>query len=165
MAITAYTDEKMLNGSDVLVYINTGTVEAPQLKAVAHSTSSQITNNAETKDRQTKDTGVWKKKRVVGLSVSVKCDALVSLDAAVCSYNDLLAKHKAGEPVYLKYGLKEEKAGDKFEEGWFIISSIDRTDAAAEDSSMSVSFDNTGAITTSTVSAQQPASAQQEGGA
>ena len=156
MAITEYVDEQMLNGSDVLVYINTGTAASPALKAVAHSTSSQITNNAETKDRQTKDTGKWKKKRVVGLGVSIKCDALVSLDANVCSYFDLLAYQKAGTPVYLKYAKKTESAGDKFEEGWFIITTIDRTDAAAEDSSMSVSFENTGEVKTSTV----PASGQ-----
>lgn len=153
MAITipAYADDKMLNGSDTLVYVNIGTTAAPDMKAVAHSTSSQITHNAETKDRQTKDTGIWKKKRVTGLAVSVKTDALVALDTSVCSYPQLLEKHKAGEPVYLKYALKTEKAGDSFEEGWFIITSIDKTDAAAEDSTMSVSFENTGEVKTSTI--------------
>lgn len=149
----AYTDDKIMRGSDVVVHVNTGTLEAPALKAVAHCTSSQITNNAETKDRITKNTGMWKKKKVIGFSVSLKCDALVASDPSSCGYKELLVMHKKGEPVYLKYGKKEilEKKDDEYEEGWFIITSIDRTDAAAEDSSFSASFENTGEVKTTVV--------------
>lgn len=149
-AMAAYNDDKILSGSELLVHINTGTAEAPVLKAVAHCTSSQVTHNAETKDRVTKDTGLYKKKRVTGLSISVKCDALVAADPDVCGYSQLLEMHKSANPVYLKYGKPEakEKAGDTYEEGWFVIASIDKTDGAQEDSSFSASFENTGEVKT-----------------
>lgn len=149
MADTApspYSDDSIVNGSDVLVHVWDGN----KYVMVANSTSSQITFSADAKERVTKDTGKWKKKRVTGLAVQIKCDALVGMNdpADKTGYNKLMEKFKAGEPVFIKYGTKKE--GDTYESGYFVIASLDKTDAAQEDSSFSATFDNTGEVVTGT---------------
>lgn len=144
--IPAYVDDDVQNGSDVLVYINTGTQEVPVMQKIACCTSSQITDSAESKDRVTKDTGRWKKKRVTGFTVQIKCDALVSLAENSNGYDLLKAKMRAGEPVFLQYGHKS--VSNKIDQGYFIISSLDKTDAAQEDSTFSATFDNSGEVIT-----------------
>lgn len=142
----AYSEDTLQNGSNVLVFMGKETtVTSP----IAYSSSSQITYNAEAKDRVTKDTGLWKKKRVTGLSVSIKCDAFVEIGGG--AYNTLLAAYKEAKPVFLQYGEKDstgKTVTGSHEEGWFVITSIDRTDGAQEDSTFSASFENTGKIET-----------------
>lgn len=147
-----YSDDSIVNGSDVLVFI--WNEAKSKYEMVANSTSSQITSSADAKDRVTKDTGKWKKKRVTGLTVQIKCDALVGMQdpEGKTGYNKLMEAHRAGTPVYIKYGTSKE--GDTYESGYFIISSIDKTDAAQEDSTFSATFDNTGEVTTDVNEAQ-----------
>ena len=135
-------------GKDIMVYVNTGTAEVPVWSPTAAATSHKIANASETKQRITKDNpGKWKEKRVTGLSTTISVEALSS-DDAVVSYNSLLAIWKAGEPVLLKYSNTEETVGGKYEEGLFIIDSLDETAPADADATYSATFGNTGEVTT-----------------
>lgn len=143
----------ILEGRDLMLYINTeeGTNEAPVYVAQAAATSHTISYSGETKERITKDStsGAYSEKKVTKLSVSIKCEALVSFGDAA-GYNKLLEIMKGRQPVKLKYGFAAEETGDKYEEGLFVITSIEQTSAASEDATYSASFENTGAVETKT---------------
>lgn len=57
---------------------------------------------------------------------------------------------KSREAVKLKYGFAQEEAGDKYEEGLFVITSLEQTSAAGEDATYSATFENSGEVKTST---------------
>ena len=141
------------DGSAYLLYV----VVEEQEKLIGGSTSHNVSTSAETKSRSTKDvSGKWDEKTVTKLSQTVKLDALVLTDPEKYSYDDLMALMKAGEPVKLRYGKKKESLaeGDKSEEGMYVITSLERNDPANDDSTLSATFENSGAITTTTHSAQ-----------
>ena len=132
-------------------------VVGEQEKLIGGSTSHNVSTSAETKSRSTKDvSGKWDEKTVTKLSQTVKLDALVLTDTEKYSYDDMMALMKAGEPVKLRYGKKKESLaeGDKSEEGMYVITSLERNDPANDDSTLSATFENSGAITTTTYSAQ-----------
>lgn len=137
----------IVEGRDLMMYMKTGTDASPVYTAVAHSTSHTISWSSESRDRKSKDAGVWAEKVVTGMSCQIKCEALVSYDAEV-GYAALLEMMKEGKPVLLKFGYTNEDAGDKYEEGEFVISQIDENAPSGEDATFSVTFDNTGAVTT-----------------
>lgn len=141
------------DGSAYLLYV----VVENEEKLIGGSTSHNVSTSAETKSRSTKDiSGKWDEKTVTKLSQTVKLDALVLTDPEKYSYDDLMALMKAGEPVKLRYGKKKESLaqGDKSEEGMYVITSLERNDPANDDSTLSATFENSGAITTTTHSAQ-----------
>ena len=142
----------IIEGRDLMMYINTTAGEAnPTYSPQAAATSHTITYSGETKERVTKDTanGAYGEKKVTKLSVSIKCEALVSFGDAA-GYDKLLAVMKGREAVKLKYGFSQEETGDKYEEGMFVITSLEQTSAAGEDATYSATFENTGAIETKT---------------
>jgi len=142
----AESDSDIINGSDVLVHVNTGTVLVPVWKPVAHQTSCSISNSSQTKERVQKSTGLWKGKKIIGLGTTIKCDALASYDTDG-GYDVLLALWKAGAEVMIKYD-GSAVAGKKYEQGNFVITSLERNDPAQEDSTMSISFENSGEVET-----------------
>lgn len=144
----AESELDIINGSDILVHVNVGTEAVPSWKPVAHQTTCSVNNASETKSRVTKSGGLWKKKRVTGLSTVIKCDALCSYDADG-GYAKLHSLWIAAKEVMIRYALVSE-AGKDYYEGLFVIASLDRNDPAQDDSTMSVSFENSGAITPKT---------------
>ena len=141
------------DGSAYLLYVVVGEQE----KLIGGSTSHNVSTSAETKSRSTKDvSGKWDEKTVTKLSQTVKLDALVLTDPETYSYDDRMALLKSGEPVKLRKGQKKESLaeGDKSEEGMYVITSLERNDPANDDSTLSATFENSGAITTTTYSAQ-----------
>ena len=102
----------------------------------------------------TKDTGsgAWSEKRVTKLGVSIKVEALTVYNVD-CGYDKLLEIMKSRQPVLLKYGFKEEETGDTYEEGKFVITSLEKNDPADDDSTYSASFENSGEVTTNKTSA------------
>jgi len=147
----ARTQGDIIEGRDLMLYINTGTVSSPTYTAQAAATSHTISYTGETKERVTKDTanGAYSEKKVTKLGVSIKCEALVSFGDAA-GYDKLLSVMKNREAVKLKYGFSEEVTGDKYEEGMFIITSLEQSSAAGEDATYSATFENTGAVETKT---------------
>jgi predicted secreted protein len=147
----AHPTTGFVNGSDLLLYIDTSTTSTPEWTPVAHTTSHTVDYSSETKDRVTKDistNGKWKAKAVSGISATITCEGLVIYDSDKLSYKAVLAKMKAGATVLLKFGFREEATGDTYEKGEFIISSISQTSPAGEDTTFSATFENSGEIVT-----------------
>ena len=139
-----------IEGRDIMLYANTGTSdETPTYTATAAAKSHSINYSGETKERVTKDTGsgAWSEKRVTKLGVSIKVEALTVYNVD-CGYDKLLEVMKSRQPVLLKYGFKEEETGDTYEEGKFVITSLEKNDPADDDSTYSASFENSGEVTT-----------------
>lgn len=133
-----------------MLYLNTGASgENPTYTPQAAATSHTITYSAETKERVTKDTknGAFSEKTVTKLGVSIKSDCLVSVGDAA-GWNKLLATFKSRKPIKLKYGFADEKSGDSYEEGMFVITSLEQNSPADEDASYSATFENSGPVET-----------------
>lgn len=137
-----------------MLYIVEGDGSSATYTPQAAATSHTITYSGETKERVTKDTanGAYSEKKVTKLGVSIKCEALVSFGDAA-GYDKLLSVMKNREAVKLKYGFAQEETGGKYEEGMFIITSIEQTSAAGEDATYSATFENTGSVETKTKAA------------
>ena len=135
-----------MNGSDLLMSI-TG-------KACGHCTSHTTTYTSETKDRAVKpaatesasNAGLFKEKSVTGLSVQVKCEGLRFYGEEESGMKDLLAKWKEGATVELK-GFARGGDAAPYMSGNFIISSLEESAPAGDDTTYSASFDNTGVVT------------------
>lgn len=144
----------IIEGRDLMLYINTATSDEAVYVAQAAATSHTITYTGETKERVTKDSasGAFSEKKVTKLGVSIKCEALVSF-GDTAGYDKLLSIMKGREAVKLKYGFAQEQAGDKYEEGLFVITSLEQTSAAGEDATYSATFENSGEVSTSSKTA------------
>ena len=57
---------------------------------------------------------------------------------------------KARKPVKLKYGFAQETTGDKYEEGLFVITSLEESSPADDDATYSATFENSGVVETKT---------------
>lgn len=141
----------IIEGRDLMLYVEVLTGDATTYVPQAAATSHTITYTGETKERVTKDTanGAFSEKKVTKLGVSIKCEALVSFGDAA-GYDKLLDIMKKREAVKLKYGFAQEEAGDKYEEGMFVITSLEQTSAAGEDATYSATFENSGEVSTTT---------------
>jgi predicted secreted protein len=133
------------NGSDMLLYING--------KAVGSCTSHSTTFSSETKERAVKpvaslgaQSGLWKKKGVVGLSYSISAEGLVFYNETEFGYKSLFAAWKAGQSVTVK--CMERESETPYLEGKCVIASLERTDPAQDDSTYSISLENDGEPTT-----------------
>ena len=130
------------NGSDMLVYVGG--------KAVGHCTTHTTTMTSETKDRAVKpvatksvSAGLWKSKGVTGLSISISTEGLVFYGESETGYKALVAAWKAGKSVEVKC-MERENSEKPYIKGKFVITSLDRTDPANDDSTYSVSLENDG---------------------
>lgn len=134
------------NGSDMLVYVGG--------KAVGHCTSHTATFSSETKDRAVKpvasaglSAGLWKGKTVTGLSISISAEGLVHYDETESGFKELLAAWKTGAPVTVKC-MERANDNEPYLEGSFVITSLERTDPAQDDSTYSIQLENNGEPTT-----------------
>lgn len=134
------------NGSDMLLFVGG--------KAVGHCTTHTTTMTSDTKDRAVKpaasagvSAGLWKNKGVTGLGISIKADGLVFYEETENGYKALVAAWKAGKSVDVKC-MERENSDQPYLAGKFVISTLERTDPAQDDSSYSVSLENDGEPTT-----------------
>lgn len=133
-----------VNGSDLLASIDG--------KACGHSTSHTTTYSSETKDRAVKPAasessgkGLWKDKTVTGLSVQVKCEGLRFYSETETGLKELLSKWKVGGMIELK-GFHRGGDAAPYMSGSFVISSIEESAPAGEDTTYSATFDNSGPV-------------------
>ena len=133
------------NGSDMLLFVGG--------KAVGHCTSHTTTINSETKDRAVKpvatkgvSAGLWKNKGVVGLSVSVSAEGLVFYQEIESGYKSCLAMICKGQSVEVKC-MERDSTDKPYLTGKFVITSLERTDAAQDDATYSISLENDGEVT------------------
>lgn len=136
-----------MNGSDMLLSIGG--------KCFGHCTSHSVSMSSETKDRAVKPaltqgitSGLWKEKGVTGLSISISADGLVFYNEAEYSYADLVAAWKAGKSVEVQCFERNEAGGSTapapYLKGNFVISSVDMSAPAQDDSTYSISLENDG---------------------
>ena len=136
------------NGSDMLLYVDG--------KAIGSCTSHTTTFNSETKERAVKPVasatataGLWKKKGVVGLSYSISAEGLVFYNETEYGFKELFAAWKAGKSVTIKCMERgATETAKPYLEGACVITSLERTDPAQDDSTYSVSLENDGEPTT-----------------
>lgn len=139
-----------IEGRDLMLYVDTSeTEQTPTWEPTAAATSHTISYSGETKERVTKDTsnGAFSEKTVTKLSVSISCEALTVFGAKM-GFDKLLALMKARKPIKLKYGFATADSGDSYEEGMFVITSLEQSSPADDDATYSATFENTGMVET-----------------
>ena len=130
------------NGSNMLLYLGED--------AFGHCTTHTATMNSETKDRavkpaasKAKTNGMWKEKGVTGLSIAISAEGLIYDGETEASYQKMLAAWKSGQPVKIKC-MQRGNSKKPYLAGSFIISSLERTDPAQDDSTYTINLDNNG---------------------
>ena len=130
------------NGSNMLLYLGED--------AFGHCTTHTATMNSETKDRavkplasKAKTNGMWKEKGVTGLSIAVSAEGLIYDGETEASYGKMMAAWKSGQPVKIKC-MQRGDSQKPYLAGSFIISSLERTDPAQDDSTYNIKLDNNG---------------------
>ena len=130
------------NGSNMLLYLGED--------AFGHCTTHTATMNSETKDRavkpaasKAKTKGMWKEKGVTGLSIAISAEGLIYDGETEASYGKMMAAWKSGQPVKIKC-MQRGDSQKPYLAGSFIISSLERTDPAQEDSTYTINLDNNG---------------------
>lgn len=134
--------DNYINGSDLLVNVGGG--------AVGHSTTCTITFNSETKERAVKplaslpkSAGLWKEKGITGLSISIKADGLRVYDEEEKGFVEVAPQWGNGDVVEVEVyerGLSETP----IVKGKFVISSLEMTGPAQDDTTYSISLENAG---------------------
>lgn len=144
MATTSY-----LNGSDITLLVEKGDKWVLTLGAKSHKISSK-SNSKEIVDKDTTNS-LYKTKSVNSIEVTLSVDGFVKIGTADdgITASELYALHKEGKPVKLRYGYRSNAPTDAtYEEGMFLIDSIEMTHPAKEEATYSASFSNTGEIKT-----------------
>lgn len=90
--------------------------------------------------------GLWKNKGVTGLSVSISADGLVFYQESENGYKACLAMIAAGQSVTVKC-MERGNSTTPYLTGQFVVASLERTDAAGDDSTYSISLENDGGVT------------------
>lgn len=146
---TTVTKKGYVNGSDMLLYVGG--------KAIGHCTSHTLTLTTETKERAVKPVAsealtqaLFKGKSINGLSYTISSDGLVYYGETEEGYKALATAWYAGKPVTVK--CMERGSTTPYLEGNCVITSLERTDPANEDSTYSISLENDGKPTNFTPS-------------
>ena len=139
-----------VHGSDMLV----GLMVEDAFSPLGHSKTCTVSNKAETKERAVKpaNAGKWKEKSVSGLSVEISSEGFRFYGDEM-GYDKLLELWEKSEPVTVRYALRgEEKT--KYREGKFLITSLEETSPSDDDSTYTISLENSGPVATKTVAPQ-----------
>ena len=131
-----------INGSDLLLMVGG--------KAVGHCTTHTTTFNSDTKERAvkpvasaSKTSGLWKGKRVTGLSIQVKADGLRVYTESENGFKEISPSWGKGQSVELMAFHRGEDA-TPYLKGKFVISSMEEVAPAQDDSTYSITLDNDG---------------------
>lgn len=129
------------NGSDMLLYV--------EESAAGHCTTHTTTLNTETKDRavkpeasKAKTAGLFKEKSITGLSVSISAEGLIYDGETEEGYKKMFKAWKAGKSIKAKCMARGSEK--PYLQGSFVITSLERTDPANDDSTYKISLDNDG---------------------
>lgn len=130
-----------VNGSDMLLYIGD--------LAMGHCTTHTTTMNAETKEHtvkpeasKAKSSSVWKGKTITSQSISISGEGEIYDGETEAGYKKLLAAYKAHESITAK--CMERGSTTPYLSGKFVITKLERTDPAQDDSTYSVDLENDG---------------------
>lgn len=139
---TVVSSDDYINGSDLLLQIGD--------KCVGHCTDFTITYNSETKDRAVKpvasagkSAGKFKKKGVVGLSVSISFSGLRVYKETENGLEEVSAMWGKGESVKVKH-FERGKESTPILEGDFVVDSLETGTPAQDDATWSGNLSNDG---------------------
>ncbi len=130
---------EIINGGDVLVSILVGETEDDQeFVPIAHQTECSIEHKTNFRERRTKDTKG--KERFPD-----ETDSTISVSAlnvyGEYSYFDLRKIQVSRKAVLIQYCMDSATlSSGKYEEGWFYIESLKRSDNEGDDSKVDVTF-------------------------
>lgn len=135
-----------VNGSDLLMKVSNG--------AIGHCTTHSAAYNTETAETAVKPAasilasaaGLFKGKRIKGLSVQVKASGLKFYSEAESGFKVLLGKWALGQTVPVAL-FEREHDQTPYLTGNFVISNLEETNPAGEDGTYDVTLDNDGAVT------------------
>lgn len=133
------TPAEIINGSTIMLFVG----GKPTLVAKSHKISYRSsTESVITKDV---DSSLYAQKMVKQIDVTISVDAFVAVpnNSGIVA-EDLVSELLKAKEVTCKYG-KKDKTG-KYQEGKFIIDSIDITSQAGERATYSATLSNTGPI-------------------
>lgn len=137
MADTGY-----INGSNLLLSVGG--------KALGHCTSHTLTFNSETKERavkpeasKAKAAGLFKEKGITSLSISISGEGLRFDGDTENGYTELAALWAKGESVEV-CAFERGSDSSPYLKGNFVISSIEETSPAQDDTTYSISLENDG---------------------
>lgn len=133
------------NGSDMLLIIDS--------KAIGHCTTHSVSFSSESKDRAVKPAASvamsaaskFKSKSVTGLSVSVSGEGLIFSGETEESYAAMMTLWASGASVAVEC-YQRGNSSKPYMSGNFVITSLERTDPAEDDSTYSISLENDGAV-------------------
>lgn len=146
-----------VNGSNLLVYVKTGSGNNVTRKGIGHCTTHTATFNTETKDVAVKPpvseirspASLYKRKRIVGLTVQVKCSGLCFYNEEEGGFKHILGKWAVGDTVELELferPAEENATIEPYASGAFVISSLENVAPAGDDASYDATFDNDGPV-------------------
>lgn len=140
-----------INGSDILLSVGG--------KAIGHCTSHTLTFNSESKDLAVKPpvttpgfaAGLWKNKRVSGLSISISAEGLRYYGEAENGFDELSALWGAAQSVQVKAFQRTDTAGTggdyadtPYLVGNFVITNVEEVSPAEDETTYSISLENDG---------------------
>lgn len=131
----------IIDGGDLLLYVEVAAVFTLIGEAKKHT----VSNKSEVRTGRTKSTGLFPRRKVVGLDTVVTTDCLATYGA--WGYWELIALQQAKTKVKLKLagrltagkGLAEQ-IGDKYQEGTFVIDNVDLNADDNDDAGFTASF-------------------------
>lgn len=133
-----------INGSDVLLMVGE--------KCVGHCTSHTLTFNSESKERAVKPVAsaniqlesVYKEKKVTGKSITVKAEGLRNYEETENGFAELLDMWHRGSSVLVK-AYNRADSTSPYLKGQFIISNMEETSPAGDDTTYTITLENDGA--------------------
>ncbi len=142
------------DGTDLIL----GVMVEDKFQPLGHSTGCKISDSSETGERTTKEenTGKWSEKYVKKLSESISADGFV-YEGDTMGFPTLKSLWLSAIPVKLRYAYRGEEEKTYYQ-GDYIITSLEDNGQAGDDEKYSITFENTGPVTSHPV-APDPAPA------
>ena len=151
---------KVINGSDLMLFITSGSTT----KSIAFATSHKLTISAETVETSSKASGgKWTNKAVRKLSWNTSTENLYSLSGAGASYDDLFKLMTDRTEIDIVFSLEKDyatKADEVPTSGWTpstnqykgkaVITSLELNAPNGDNATFSASFEGVGALTSTT---------------
>lgn len=139
---TSSTTGAYINGSDLLLQVGG--------KAIGHCTTHTLSFKSESKDHAVKPaasatsgTSLWKEKTVTGLSISISAEGLEYTGESENGYTELSALWGAGAAVEV-LAFARGNATAPYLKGNFIITSVEETSPAQDDTTYKIELENAG---------------------
>lgn len=127
-------------GTDVLIFVNTGTSETPVWSKVGGQRDASIDRSTATVDMNSKDSGGWETSEPGRNSWSISCDALYApSDAGVTALKEAWQNKE-------KVRVQVQEAGAATEEGEAVITAFNTSHPDGDNSTLSVTLQGTGAL-------------------